>query len=64
MKNHMKCGACKYEYKLPTNTNHGSMVDKQYGTKKFIPVDVARGGDGEPETIFACPRCGTLKIDL
>lgn len=63
----MKC-VCGYEHEEAYRTNDGVEI----GDEKFIYVDFGRyptiqnkhNYRDESVDIYACPKCGTLKIDI
>ena len=70
----MKCAACEYEYqsKYARRENGKGFVSKTIlGDEKFIPInsESLRRGDRESWEcdkiyLYACPKCGTFRMDL
>lgn len=66
----MKCRACEYEKDSFFN-NHTCQME-YLGNEEFICFDLVTENDWNKSGLFreesirfyACPRCGTLKIDI
>lgn len=65
----MKCGACNYLYEEEWNREDSEMVIKE-GDDEFITihgvflVDNSGWHKGKHEVyLFACPKCGTIRIE-
>lgn len=62
----MKCRACKYEYeKRMMGLGIEGKGDEEFLTSKTpIIVDDCSYRGERVETVYICPKCGTLKINL
>jgi hypothetical protein len=63
----MKCEACKYENRGWYTLDNGEYVELDKDKKKFIHIDGSFHVNNYAETLavslFACPICGTVKME-
>lgn len=65
----MKCAACNYEYEL-NSWDEGYKKDDDFiylsmsNEIKLISQSSAMWEDPKTHNLYACPKCGTLKIQV
>lgn len=61
----MKCAVCKYENNNGWDYENQCVIERN---KEFIEsnfsVQVSYDYHNEEKKVYACPKCGTLKIDI
>ncbi|MCR4434845.1 MAG: hypothetical protein QHH06_04845 [Clostridiales bacterium] len=63
----MKCAVCNYRYKEPDETSKDQKLVSD-GEKEFIKVinsfhRKAEDGHLDEVYLFACPKCGTVRLE-